>query len=151
MSASTTPTDRPRLASAAARFTVTLDLTTPPLPEATAYTRVSEPGWAKGMTGSAASLPRTVLRSSARCSSFMMSRPTWTAVTPGTAETAWVTRLVIVSRIGQQRTVDLRVLDGRQCRVHGVQRRRSGQRVGHVLVCLLRRVACGGRVRDLLG
>src|ERR671920_2526731 len=105
MSASTTPTDSPRLASAAARFTVTLDLPTPPLPDATAYTRVSEPGWAKGMTGSAASVPRTVLRSSARCSSLMTSRPTCTDVTPGTAETAVVTRLVIVSRIGQPATV----------------------------------------------
>ena len=53
MSASTTPTDRPRAASAAARFTVTDDLPTPPLPEATQYTRVSDPGWANGMTASA--------------------------------------------------------------------------------------------------
>ena len=60
MSASTTPTDRPRLASAAARLTVTLDLPTPPLPLATAYTRVREPGWANGMTGSAAWPPRSV-------------------------------------------------------------------------------------------
>src|ERR671916_3065082 len=105
MSASTTPTDRPFFASAAARFTVTDDLPTPPLPEATAYTRVSEPGWANGMTGSGASVPRTVLRSSARCSSFITSSPTWTDVTPGTADTAWVTRLVIVSRIGQPETV----------------------------------------------
>src|SRR5918998_6377952 len=105
MSASTTPTARPRLASDAARLTVTEDLPTPPLPEATAYTRVSEPGWAKGMTGSGASVPRTVLRSSVRCSSLMTSRPTCTEVTPGTADTAWVTRLVIVSRMGQPATV----------------------------------------------
>ena len=52
MSASSTPTDSPRAAIAAARLTVTLDLPTPPLPDATAYTRVSEPGWANGMTGS---------------------------------------------------------------------------------------------------
>ena len=57
------------------------------------------------MTGSAVSLPRTVRRSSARCSSFMTSSTTETEVTPGTAETAWVTRLVIVSRIGQPETV----------------------------------------------
>ena len=44
MSASSTPTDSPRAAIAAARLTVTLDLPTPPLPDATAYTRVSEPG-----------------------------------------------------------------------------------------------------------
>src|SRR3712207_6837730 len=105
MSASTTPTDSPRFASAAARLTVTDDLPTPPLPEATAYTRVSEPGWAKGMTDSAESEPRTVRRSSARCSSLITSRTTDTDVTPGTADTAWVTRLVIVSRIGQLATV----------------------------------------------
>src|SRR6476620_6934881 len=105
MSASTTPTDSPRLARAAARLTVTLDLPTPPLPDATAYTRVSEPGWANGITGSAASVPRTVLRSSARCSSLMTSSTTCTDVTPGTADTAVVTRLVIVSRIGQPATV----------------------------------------------
>src|SRR6478609_11643189 len=105
MSASTTPTDSPRLASDAARFTVTLDLPTPPLPDATAYTRVSDPGWANGMTGSAVSLPRTVLRSSARCSSLITSSTTCTPLTPATAETAVVTRLVIVSRMGQPETV----------------------------------------------
>src|SRR5215218_7822016 len=57
------------------------------------------------MTGSGASVPRTVLRSSARCSSLMTSRTTCTDVTPATADTAWVTRLVIVSRIGQPATV----------------------------------------------
>src|SRR3954471_15916201 len=35
----------------------------------------------------------------------MTSRPTCTDVTPGTADTAWVTRLVIVSRMGQPETV----------------------------------------------
>ena len=75
MSASSTPTDRPRTAIAAARLTVTLDFPTPPLPDATAYTRVSEFGWAKGMTGSRAS-PRNCLRSSVRCSSFITSRLT---------------------------------------------------------------------------
>src|SRR3712207_1169123 len=64
-----------------------------------------EPGCANGMTGSAVSLPRTVRRSSARCSSLMTSSTTDTDVTPGTAETACVTRLVIVSRIGQPETV----------------------------------------------
>ena len=52
MSASTTPTFWPEAASAAARFTVTDDLPTPPLPLATAYTRVSEVGWANGISGS---------------------------------------------------------------------------------------------------
>src|ERR687894_266510 len=54
MSASTTPTDRPRSAIEAARFTVTEDLPTPPLPEATQYTRVSDPGSANGIRGSSA-------------------------------------------------------------------------------------------------
>ena len=40
MSASSTPTTKPRAASDAARLTVTDDLPTPPLPEATASTRV---------------------------------------------------------------------------------------------------------------
>ena len=94
MSASSTPTDSPRAASAAARLTVTLDLPTPPLPEATAYTRVSDPGWAKGITGSRES-PRNCLRSSARCSSFITSRVTVTAPVPGTSTTACLTRSVI--------------------------------------------------------
>src|SRR3954447_14573857 len=104
MSASTTPTDRPRAASAAARFTVTDDLPTPPLPDATQYTRVSEPGWANGITASGVP-PRRFLRMSARCSALMTSSSTLTEVTPGTRETASVTRLVIVSRIGQPATV----------------------------------------------
>ena len=104
MSASTTPTDSPRAAIAAARFTVTDDLPTPPLPDAMQYTLVSEPGWANGITGSAAS-PRSPRRSSARCSSLITSSSTRTALIPGTADTAAVTRLVIVSRIGQPATV----------------------------------------------
>ena len=52
MSASTTPTFWPEAASAAARFTVTDDLPTPPLPLATAYTRVSEDGCENGISGS---------------------------------------------------------------------------------------------------
>ncbi len=75
MSASSIPTDIPRAAIAAARLTVTVDLPTPPLPDAMAYTRVSDPGWANGMTGSRES-PRNCLRSSVRCSSFITSRLT---------------------------------------------------------------------------
>ena len=48
MSASSTPTDRPREAIAAARLTVTDDFPTPPLPDATAYT--GSASWA-GRTG----------------------------------------------------------------------------------------------------
>src|SRR5919112_4560402 len=104
MSASTTPTDRPRAASDAARFTVTDDLPTPPLPDATQYTRVREPGWADGMTASGVP-PRRFRFISLRCSSLMTSSSTRTAVIPGTRETASVTRLVIVSRMGQPATV----------------------------------------------
>ena len=43
-SASTSPTARPRAASATARFAVIVDLPTPPLPLVTAMTRVSVPG-----------------------------------------------------------------------------------------------------------
>ena len=77
MSASTTPTLRPSAAIAAARLTVTEDLPTPPLPEATAYTRVSEPGWANGISRSAAP-PRSWVASSSRCSSLITSRSTST-------------------------------------------------------------------------
>ena len=104
MSASTMPTDRPRAAIATARFTVTDDLPTPPLPDATQYTRVSEPGWAKGMTGSSAP-PRRVLRSSVRWASLITSRSTRTDETPSRAWTASVTSLVILSRIGHPATV----------------------------------------------
>ena len=53
MSASTTPTDSPSAAIAAARLTVTDDLPTPPLPDATANTRVSESARANGISRSA--------------------------------------------------------------------------------------------------
>jgi hypothetical protein len=89
---------------AAARFTVTLDLPTPPLPDATQYTRVSEPGSANGMRGSSAS-PRSDLRSSARCWSLITSMATRTSATPGTADTAPVTSWVMRSRNGQAATV----------------------------------------------
>ena len=52
MSASSTPTFWPEAASAAARLTVTDDLPTPPLPLATAYTWVSDDGWANGISRS---------------------------------------------------------------------------------------------------
>src|SRR5579875_1466915 len=48
MSASSTPTRRPRPARATARLTVTEDFPTPPLPDATARTRVRVPRCAKG-------------------------------------------------------------------------------------------------------
>ena len=48
-SASTIPTRSPWAASAHARFTVTEDFPTPPLPLATAWTFVSDPGALNGM------------------------------------------------------------------------------------------------------
>src|SRR5579859_3817863 len=104
MSASSTPTLCPAAASAAARFTVTDDLPTPPFPLATAYTRVSELGSANGMARSGRP-PRSRPCSSRRCSSLITSRCTSTPDTPGTAVTAAVTSLVMVSRSGQPATV----------------------------------------------
>ena len=104
MSASTTPTFWPEAASAAARFTVTDDLPTPPLPLATAYTRVSEDGWANGISGSGRP-PRSCVCSACRCSSLITSSWTRTADTPGSLPTAAVTSRVILSRSGQPATV----------------------------------------------
>src|SRR5215831_15649301 len=104
MSASSTPTLCPAAASAAARFTVTDDLPTPPLPLATANTRVRDEGSANGTTRSVRP-PRSLPCSSRRCSSLITSRCTAAPVTPGTADTAAVTSLVMVSRSGQAATV----------------------------------------------
>src|SRR6266568_2922666 len=104
MSASTTPTFWPEAASAAARFTVTDDLPTPPLPLATAYTRVSEDGWANGICGSACP-PRSWVCSARRCSSLITSSWTRTEDTPGSLPTAAVTSRVIFSRSGHPATV----------------------------------------------
>src|SRR6476620_10341470 len=87
---------------AAARLTVTDDLPTPPLPDATAYTRVRLLGLAKGISFSGAP-PRSCDRSSARCSSLMTS--TSTDVTPSSARRALLESLVRVSFIGQPETV----------------------------------------------
>src|SRR5215470_8328966 len=104
MSASSTPTFWPEAASAAARLTVTDYLPTPPLPLATAYTWVSDDGWANGISRSTRP-PRSRACSSRRCSSLITSRSTVTADTPGTAATAAVTSRVMVSRSGQPATV----------------------------------------------
>src|SRR5215469_3408988 len=104
MSASTTPTFCPEAASAAAMFTVTEDLPTPPFPLATAYTRVSEPGLANGISGSGLP-PLSLPCRSLRCSSLITSSSTCTRVTPSSLPTAAVTSLVMVSRSGQPATV----------------------------------------------
>jgi hypothetical protein len=105
MSASTTPTERPRWARATARFTVSEDLPTPPLPEATAYTRVREPGLANGISFSGRSGPRSCSCRPRRCSALITSRSTRTSVTPSSGETAAVTSRTIVSRSGHAATV----------------------------------------------
>src|SRR4051812_48702585 len=106
MSASTTPTARPLAASEAARLTVTDDLPTPPLPDATAKTRVSDDGLANGTSRSTApDCARRFFCRSCRCWSDITSRATETLVTPSTLPTAAVTSRVIVSRIGHPATV----------------------------------------------
>ena len=82
MSASSTPTDSPRAASAAARFTVTVDLPTPPFPDATAYTLVSESGRANGM--SLLGPPCSWSRRAVRCSSVITPSVSRRSVTPRT-------------------------------------------------------------------
>ena len=104
MSASSTPTVSPFCAMAAARLTVTELLPTPPLPDATANTRVSEPGCAKGISRVGLS-PRSSVCSSWRCSLLMTSSSTSTRTTPGSRPTAAVTSLVSVSFIGHPATV----------------------------------------------
>jgi hypothetical protein len=61
------------------------------------------PGFVKGISRS--SWPTSFSRSALRCSSSITSSSTSTAATPGTLETAAVTREVMVSRIGQPATV----------------------------------------------
>src|ERR1700729_373583 len=104
MSASSRPTFLPAAAMATARFTVTDDLPTPPLPLATAYTLVSESGWANGMTRCGWP-PRSVACSSLRCCSLITSSSTRTRRTPSSLLTAAVTSRVMVSRSGQPATV----------------------------------------------
>src|SRR5215467_5130778 len=105
MSASTTPTDSPRRASDAARLTVTLDLPTPPLPLATAYTLVRLPGWANGMTGSPPVPPRRLAWSSLRWASLITPKSISTPETPCTVPTAAVMSVRSLSRSGHPAAV----------------------------------------------
>ena len=85
MSASSTPTVSPRAASAAARFTVTDDLPTPPLPLATASTRVVD----DTSVGAACSraLKRARCMAADFCSLVISPYSTFTEVTPGRPRT----------------------------------------------------------------
>ena len=85
-------------------MTVTEDLPTPPLPEATAYTRVSELGLLNGISFSATP-PRSFVRRSARCCSLMTSRRTSTELTPSTRSSAAVVSWRSLSLSGQPGTV----------------------------------------------
>ena len=81
MSASSTPTRSPRAASAAARFTVTELLPTPPLPLETARTRV-----VAGISVSGAfsrGVQRAACIAAVLCSWVISTQCTFTSVTPG--------------------------------------------------------------------
>ena len=99
-----TPTLRPERASAAARFAVIEDLPTPPLPEVTAMTRVSESGRAKRISRSGRP-PLSFSRRAFFCSSFMTSMVTLTSVTPSRAPSTLWTSSEIVFRSGHPAVV----------------------------------------------
>ena len=103
MSASSTPTVRPVAASAAARFTVTDDLPTPPLPEPTSTTLVV--GASEVSSGRWATFQRA-LAMAEDFSSWVISvqsRVTW--VTPGSEPTRARTSRWIWARSGQPAVV----------------------------------------------
>ena len=95
----------PSAAIAAARLTVTEDLPTPPLPEATAYTRVSEPGWANGISRSAWPPRSAVAQRRALLVAHHVERRPRRAVTPATAADGGGDVAGDRLRIGQPATV----------------------------------------------
>ncbi len=103
MSASRTPTVSPLDASAAARLTVTDDLPTPPLPLATAITRVVE-GTSVGAAFSRA-FQRARCIAAVFCSGVISPYSTATAVTPGSPRTFDSTSCLICVRSGQPAVV----------------------------------------------
>ena len=102
-SASRTPTLKPRLLSAAARFTVTDDFPTPPLPDEIAQTLVKESGWANGMNFSRP--PRSSFFTLSLWASFITPNSSSTFSTPATLVTAPLTSLFNLSRIGHPEIV----------------------------------------------
>jgi hypothetical protein len=100
MSQSTTATRWPWAARATARLTVTDDLPTPPLPEATASTRVEESSPQKVILRCCGWPPRSLLTIVWRCSSVIAPSSTRTPVTPGSGATASVTSRFRRSFIG---------------------------------------------------
>src|SRR3954447_15957123 len=101
MSASSTPTSRPRAARAAAMLTVRVDLPTPPFPEATARTRVVAGNW----TPRTSAPPRSCVVSAARSSGDITSNASETDVTPGSVATCSCTWSSKLERSGQPATV----------------------------------------------
>ncbi len=95
-SASSTPTERPDFARAAARFTVTLDLPTPPLPEAIAMIDVCGENEIF-VSGAAGCPPRSCDTSFSRSSPLIGVSSTSTRSTPSSGCTAAVTSEVIRS------------------------------------------------------
>ena len=93
------PTRCPCSAIATARFAVSDDLPTPPLPEAIPITLVSEPGAANGMNRSAAP-PRKRDFTLPRCSSFITVNVRLTLEIPARGATAAVTSAVSRSFMG---------------------------------------------------
>ena len=111
MSASITPTVKPVLASCAARFTVTEDLPTPPLPDAMASTRVMG-GTCVGRAPSRA-WPRARSITLAFSAAFSSSQIRRTSLTPGIASTRASTSCLMVARSGQPAVVNAMVMSTR--------------------------------------
>ena len=103
-SASMRPTRSPRAARATARFAVTVDLPTPPLPLVTAMTRVSE----SAVNGFVAARfpPRRRSVSAPRCSSVITPTSTCTFRMPGTPAAASATSRSMRLAIGQPAIVE---------------------------------------------
>ena len=99
-SASSTPTRCPSAASAHARFTVTLDLPTPPLPLATAMTVVDGEKRILAGCAPAAAVPRSCCTSVSRCSCDIGESSTSTRSTPESGWTAAFTSPSIRSLSG---------------------------------------------------
>src|SRR4051812_3654307 len=116
-SASRTPTDLPRCASATARLVVTDDLPTPPLPDATSSTRVRDDASAKGMVrpcawpcagcepAVAAGSPCRPVRRACSSSGVITVNSTVTALWGSRPLIASVTRRSISARRGHPGTV----------------------------------------------
>ncbi len=103
MSASSTPTVRPVAARAAARFTVTDDLPTPPLPDATSTTRVV--GASAVSSGRWATFQRALAMAEVFSSWVISVQSSFTWVTPGREVTRARTSRWICARSGQPAVV----------------------------------------------